>query len=230
MRKEILMATLKICRWARVAVCLAFFTVYLAAAGALLPKEEYANEFWIVEPLSESILRLHVVADSNDPGAQEFKMKVVGQVRLLIAEHRSRGESWEILSFLQQNLGQLELQLRQYAGQVANASPPIAVSLVQEDFPLRTYGRRVYPPGQYQALKVVIGEGRGDNWWCLLFPSLCLPLAETNAEQRHPAAPPKTSEPEELGRKPIKSAAPAVETGGWKFLLTERWNRWFRNN
>ena len=50
---------------------------------------------------------------------------------------------------------------------------PVAASLAVERFPARAYGDTLYPQGRYEALRVVIGEGSGRNWWCVMFPPLC---------------------------------------------------------
>ena len=49
----------------------------------------------------------------------------------------------------------------------------VDVSLGQDTFPTKTYGDVTFPQGEYEALKVVIGEGKGKNWWCVMFPPLC---------------------------------------------------------
>src|SRR5699024_10412795 len=49
----------------------------------------------------------------------------------------------------------------------------VAVSLENDYFPTRSYGNLVFPSGEYEALKLTIGEGKGKNWWCVMFPPLC---------------------------------------------------------
>lgn len=55
---------------------------------------------------------------------------------------------------------------------------PVEVSLKNTWFPTRQYGDVTLPAGEYDALEVVIGSGKGHNWWCVLFPPLCLPAAQ----------------------------------------------------
>ena len=57
------------------------------------------------------------------------------------------------------------------------------MSLEDTWFPTRQYGDLSLPAGQYQALRVVIGQGEGKNWWCVVFPSLCLPAVSEQALQ-----------------------------------------------
>ena len=49
----------------------------------------------------------------------------------------------------------------------------VNLQLTIEEFPYREYGSHIYPPGKYQALKIILGEGQGENWWCVLYPPLC---------------------------------------------------------
>jgi len=51
---------------------------------------------------------------------------------------------------------------------------PVAVYIGQFDFPTKSYGNVVFPQGRYEAVRVVLGEGEGKNWWCVLFPPLCM--------------------------------------------------------
>lgn len=55
---------------------------------------------------------------------------------------------------------------------------PVSVNVVNEYFVTRCYGDLTMPAGRYTAVKVVIGEGAGHNWWCVMFPPLCLPAAQ----------------------------------------------------
>ncbi len=124
----------------------------------------------------EPVVRLHVRAAGDSPAEQRFKMAVAAQVRrLLSAESPPEAGNFQMyLEFLKGHLPKLERSLREFAAATAEETQ-IGVRLTQEEFPLRTYGRRIYPAGNYTALTVTIGEGDGENWWCLLFPSLCLP-------------------------------------------------------
>ena len=68
-------------------------------------------------------------------------------------------------------------ELAQVGAQVlaqAGRNDPISVSIADQWFPTKTYDGFALPAGQYRALRVVIGEGRGQNWWCVVFPPLCL--------------------------------------------------------
>ena len=60
---------------------------------------------------------------------------------------------------------------------------PVKVYVTEEKFPAKTYGDLTFPEGTYQALRIDIGKAEGQNWWCVMFPALCLPSAEGNELQ-----------------------------------------------
>lgn len=154
----------------------------------------------------ERIIRLHVRASGDSPAEQRFKMALVAQVRQFLSDRAfSPGDSYSgYRDLLCRNLPALEKDLRRFAGESA-VKAPVTVKLCREDFPLRTYGRRIYPAGSYSALVVTVGEGSGENWWCLLFPPLCLPPAEIEDEKTGPGEP---------GSGELESASPGKAPPG----------------
>ena len=112
--------------------------------------------------LSEKLVRLHVVANSDSPEDQAAKLRLRDEITALLApalaEARTREEA---LAILQTRLQDIE------------ALGDVTVSLGTEMFPTRHYESFSLPAGEYVALRVVMGEGRGKNWWCVLFPPLC---------------------------------------------------------
>ncbi|MEA4882916.1 MAG: stage II sporulation protein R [Clostridia bacterium] len=123
---------------------------------------------------SSNLIRLHVVAPGNDGASQRLKLAVRDAVLT---------ESWRAISgatssrwamrALSQNLGKIELAARDAVGR-AGVDAPVAATLGMSRFPAAAYGRTAFPAGDYPALEVVIGLGAGANWWCVLFPPLCL--------------------------------------------------------
>ena len=88
----------------------------------------------------------------------------------------------------------------------------MAVTLGREYYPTRDYGSFALPAGRYESLRVVLGEGEGHNWWCVVFPPLCLSAAEAQEAL------------ETLGGDSAQLLAPA-EDGGvvFRFRLLELW-------
>jgi hypothetical protein len=109
----------------------------------------------------------------------------------------------------------------------------ITAALVREGFPLRAYARKIYPAGEYQALKVVIGAGQGENWWCLLFPPLCLPMVQIEPVEHAGTAggagkaqpPGEVTGPGQAGKERT-----IIGEGRWKLKIWEQFGRWLRNN
>jgi stage II sporulation protein R len=210
---------------------LVFIATCLASTGLTAFNEGQSHSrFWAVQPVSASTVRLHVIADSNEPESQMFKMQMVEQVQRLLTEDRPRWAGRDYQQYLLENLEWLEHQLLQYAGTLTASPPGIEARLVREKFPLRAYGHSIYPPGEYTALQVIIGAGNGDNWWCLLFPPLCLPFAQTEEPDEKQVMQNNPGEQAGSGSALLSGTPPQEEAGGWKFFITERWCRWFRNN
>ena len=122
--------------------------------------------------LAEKLIRLHVVAASDDPADQARKLAVrdalLPRISVLTASCPDAESAAAVLS---RNLPALE---RVAAGTLGTGEP-VRVSLTREDFPRRDYRSFSLPAGPYRALRVTLGAGQGHNWWCVAFPALCLP-------------------------------------------------------
>lgn len=144
---------------------LAFSAANIADAGITLHKLEH------------SVIRLHILANSDSTENQTEK--------LLVRDALLAGaESWiPAGSDFSTGCEALRAQLpaiRQTAEQTlraAGCSDNVRVTLEQTDFPARQYGVMTLPAGSYQALRVEIGEAAGQNWWCVMYPAICIPAA-----------------------------------------------------
>lgn len=127
----------------------------------------------VMSDLKDNLVRLHVVADSDDEEAQTLKLKVRDSVaaytETLLADVDSAEES---LTILKNNIENIEsVAMKTIAEEGHNE--PVEAFVGEFDFPIKSYGDITLPTGNYNALKVVIGSGSGQNWWCVLFPPLC---------------------------------------------------------
>lgn len=124
--------------------------------------------------LAGQVLRLHVVANSDSDADQAVKLQVRDAV-LDQAQPALEGvtDSWDAEAVLTPMLPQLEQTARSVLVE-QGLEDHVTVMLTDQWFPTREYGEFALPAGQYRALKVVIGEGKGQNWWCVVFPPLCL--------------------------------------------------------
>ena len=125
--------------------------------------------------LNEELIRLHVVANSDGVQYQELKLLVrdaiITSLRQALADVRDTEQAKE---YLQENLPKLQ-QLANKTLDAAGSAQQAVVTLCREGFPTRQYNTFSLPAGIYEALRVTIGDGAGKNWWCVVFPSLCVP-------------------------------------------------------
>lgn len=125
-------------------------------------------------PLREYI-RLHVVAEDDSAAAQELKLKVrdacLGTARALLSDCDSADEAWRRINA---NLDALASAAENRA-RTQGYTGAVTAQTGWFEFPDRFYGTVFVPAGTYRALRVVLGTGEGHNWWCVLYPTLCLP-------------------------------------------------------
>lgn len=132
------------------------------------------------------MLRLHVIANSDSMVDQAIKMEVRDQIlRTMTVKFAGVSNSQEAKRVARASLPQIE---RDSSDLLADHGREYSARayIGRYDFPTRIYGARVFPPGEYTAVRVVLGEGEGHNWWCVLFPPLCLqeaPAGSTGHKQ-----------------------------------------------
>lgn len=123
--------------------------------------------------LATNFIRFHVIANSDSQEDQELKLKVrdavLEEMAPLLKESTSIEESRNILTEQMTTMTQIATQVMAEA----ENNYAINVSLEMTDFPTKKYGDVVLPAGQYEALCIRIGEAKGRNWWCVMFPPLC---------------------------------------------------------
>lgn len=134
--------------------------------------------------LEESVLRLHILANSDSIDDQALKLKVRDKVlayaNTLFSDPDATLEETENLVCA--HLSDLETVARSVLVE-EGAQYDVDARLVTMEFEARTYGEITMPAGEYEALRITIGEAKGQNWWCVMYPSLCVPSAvETDTE------------------------------------------------
>ena len=148
-----------------------FFTLIICIAATV----SFENT---CKGVRDDILRLHVIANSDSAEDQSLKLAVRDSV--LQKSKKLFTECDDILS-AEKLAGASLLSLKrtaQKAVRSAGYSYKIDVTLGQSYFPTRVYESITLPAGYYNSLKIIIGEGKGRNWWCVMFPSLCLPCTD----------------------------------------------------
>lgn len=134
------------------------------------------------ENIRENVLRLHVLAASDSEEDQSLKLKVRDS---LLAEGADIFDgSVDIENAVEKITPKISF-LESVAKKVVAENGfdyDVKITLEKEFFTTRTYDKTTLPAGKYLALRVVIDNGKGHNWWCVMFPALCLPAARANTD------------------------------------------------
>ena len=162
----------KLRRWE---IALILGLICALGAGLWLNEEQRA--------LEGRVIRLHVIANSDSAEDQARKLEVRDAVLAQAQEiFRDGQDREEALEAIRENLPQLARAGREALRQ-AGREETVTASLEQCWFPTKEYDGFSLPAGRYTALRVVIGEGQGQNWWCVVYPDLCLSAASETVEQ-----------------------------------------------
>ena len=126
------------------------------------------------ENLYDSVIRIHVLANSDSKEDQERKLAVRDAILKYTRNKLSLGENREdAKAVLEKNLDQLE-QVAKKTLEENGSLHEVKIVLEEEYYPTREYETLSLPAGTYLSLQVQIGDAQGKNWWCVLFPPLCL--------------------------------------------------------
>lgn len=133
------------------------------------------------DALADQVVRLHVVANSDSEADQALKLRVRDAVLAEAAPYLTGLDRQEALETLEARLPALAAAAAQVVGE-QGYDYPVTVSLQEERFPTKRYDDFALPAGEYMALRVQLGSGGGHNWWCVVFPPLCMGSVEETAE------------------------------------------------
>ena len=156
-------------------VSVLLFTAFFweaASPGLLFAQAQAASAHAssLLEGGAPGVLRLHVVANSDSEEDQRVKLLVRDALLRAFAPAGSLSEAEEVL--LHSGGGVLETVEEVLREEGCAYGAQLRFGVMQ--FPDKTYGEATYPAGAYEALRVELGEAQGQNWWCVLFPPLCL--------------------------------------------------------
>lgn len=134
---------------------------------------QYGRKQQLQESIAEKVLRFHVIANSDSSEDQALKLKVrdaVGEeMAQLLADADCREDSEIIIT---ERLSEIEEIAKEVIVE-EGYDYEVCAYIGDVEFPVKTYGDYTFPAGQYEALEVVIGEGAGKNWWCVMYPNMC---------------------------------------------------------
>lgn len=146
--------------------CLLFLSLFV---GLVADKQQ----------LQKDLIRLHVVANSDSDKDQAIKLQVRDAITATLEPAMENIESKEqAYQYIVENLTKIEETANKKLEELG-VSDRASVSLQQEEFDVRHYDTFSLPAGIYDSLRVEIGSGSGKNWWCVVFPTLCLPAASS---------------------------------------------------
>lgn len=155
----------------RVAIC-------LLAAVLIWGTSIFTNR----RKLNTELIRLHVVANSDSKEDQQIKLRVrdaiVESLQYAMADV---ADIEAAKAYLQENLPKLQRIANQVLSD-AGVDADAVVTLAKETFNTRYYDTFQLPAGVYESLRITIGEGEGKNWWCVVFPTLCIPATSSGFE------------------------------------------------
>lgn len=135
------------------------------------------------QTLRRELVRLHVVAASDSPEDQQLKLRVKDAIVESLQDDLAKLEdAEEAKTYLQENLPKIEA-LANRVLEEAGCTDTAQASLAVEAFATRVYETFMLPSGMYEALRIIIGEGEGQNWWCVAFPSLCFAATAEGFEE-----------------------------------------------
>ena len=143
-------------------------------AGDGLAADAMADPFRSSEAEFAEAIRIRILAHSNSEEDQEIKRRVRDRVMALIESWRpSPKTNAEMREMLQAHLGEIEEAAN---GELARWGAAYGARAMYGNvpFPAKTFAGRELPAGEYEGLLITLGDGNGDNWWCMLFPPLCL--------------------------------------------------------
>ena len=123
--------------------------------------------------IKDKLIRFHVIANSDTDEDQNLKLKGRDKVVEALSEKLSNVSSLEEAeNVLEENIDYVN-EIAKEVIEENNYTYEVNTMLSYENFPDKVYGDCVFPQGNYEAFRVIIGEGKGQNWWCVMFPSLC---------------------------------------------------------
>ena len=146
-------------------------TIMLVIAGGRLYSD--SEERQLQKGIASNIIRFHVRAESDSKEDQWLKLQVkeavLAYISPVLSKSQSVDESRQLLYNESENIRNVAAATLRSLGDESDVN----VYFENCNFPMKTYGDMTFPPGEYEAFRVDIGEAQGKNWWCVLYPPLC---------------------------------------------------------
>jgi stage II sporulation protein R len=154
-------------------IVLLFLIILISSLAIHIIKANTVAAKDLQEGIAGEIIRFHVIANSDSKEDQALKYEVkdalVKEMSTYLTGAKDVSEAREIIAG---RLASIQKTAQAVIGH-KGYQYPVAVSLAPAYFPIKIYGDYTFPAGTYEALRVQIGEAKGQNWWCVMFPPLC---------------------------------------------------------
>lgn len=143
-------------------------------SSALMSSNGTSDSEMLAEELSDKLLRMHIIANSDSDDDQEVKLHVRNAVVTWLSENMdSASTKDEAIEFINNHTADITIIANNVLAQRGYDYKAVC-SVGVSHFPGKVYGDFYLPAGDYDAVKIVLGKGQGHNWWCIAFPALCL--------------------------------------------------------
>ena len=133
---------------------------------------------------TKDVLRLHILANSDADYDQQLKLKVKDAVAAKVAEDMKEAgieDKQQAADFMEKKNARY-IKLAKEVIKKEGFEYDVTATLGKHWFPIKMYGDTIYPEGEYDAYRLLIGSAEGKNWWCVLFPRLCTDLATSKED------------------------------------------------
>lgn len=134
------------------------------------------------QSINEKVFRLHILANSNSSLDQTIKLKVRDFVLIEMADMFKGNSLDENIKIANDNIDNITNSINNYLLE-NNFNYKASVSVCREYFKTRVYDDYTLPAGVYNSLKIELGKGEGHNWWCIIFPTVCLPACSQSIDE-----------------------------------------------
>lgn len=148
-------------------------SIVIGLAYAYITSKPNKDISTIQQGISHKIIRFHVIANSDSDADQALKLKVkeavVNYTAELLCNSKSISETEDLLSSHTNDI----ISIANNVISENDYDYPVTAEITDTYFPTKSYGSYTFPPGTYRAFQIKIGEAKGKNWWCVLYPPLC---------------------------------------------------------
>lgn len=148
-------------------------SIIIGLAYAYITSKPNNDISTIQQGISHKIIRFHVIANSDSDADQALKLKVkeavVNYTAELLCNSKSISETEDLLSSHTSDI----ISIANNVISENDYDYPVTAEITDTYFPTKSYGSYTFPPGTYRAFQIKIGEAKGKNWWCVLYPPLC---------------------------------------------------------